>query len=211
MKLFLTILVGSSLTVAMLVSCASVAGAAQWLVNGSSLSGLTTSEFDGGVKFADKKAGIGPIACSLVIDGVLGPESHSEINEVLTLGHARVTLTASLLCKKEGICEESITDIEMAPEKLPWDGVLTESGGKFFNTVFNLGFWMSCLVLGLKVFEECSGTIENEVRNVTGGVELIGVATPNSNCTTGGSSSGEMTFAPGNEMKVLSGTLSVSK
>src|ERR1700722_16420379 len=154
MKRFVATLSAACLIAAILGICTGVAGAAGWLLSGSSLTGFAASELKGEVKFVDKKLGIG-LKCSLVFEGTIGPGSDSSVDEVLNSGHVLVTLSAPLSCKKETDCEEG-TDIYMSPEGLPWDGVLSRSSEKFFNASFGVGYWVSCLELGVRVSEECS-------------------------------------------------------
>jgi hypothetical protein len=132
---------------------------------------------------------------SVVYDGSVGASGEWEITAVLNLAGEEVTLTSPLLCERPSgtNCEASTTDIELAPDGLPWHGlVYLDESGLFLQTVTTTGeFVASCLELGIKITDTCTftgGTLE-----VTNGVEgaMIGKEDeemlPDGNCSVGGS------------------------
>ena len=193
---------------------------AEWLVNGGVVSSSLPSQTTGELLLVDTKANFG-IACSMQLVGSVGPDGVDEITTVLSLAGATVTLAAPLLCKTSVFCEESATDIEFAPENLPWHTLLILTAPEpeaYEDRLYSASYFASCLILGIKVSEECttlneasggSGTI---VLNVTGGVETEPAInlTPLSTCTTGGSEAGEILFAE-NLTTSTEGTLAISE
>jgi hypothetical protein len=201
-------------------SVASVASAsaeatllAEWLIGGRQVSALTLVEGTGEVLFSDTSNG-SDILCGGIGIGSVGPNGEGEVTEVLTLSGVQVTLTSPELCESQAVCEKSTTDVEVAPEQLPWHGslYLTESG-KFLTTLVegNSAYDIACLVLGVRVTDECTTTGATfEVSNVTGGVtaaEESGV--PLATCSIGGAGTGELVPLKGN-LLTASGGLSVS-
>lgn len=186
---------------------------AEWLINGVAVTSSTSVEGTGEFIMEDAKAGIGVICAGSAV-GTVGPDGAGETTEILTLGGVIISLATPLLCKSHKSCEESATDIEAAPEHLPLSGALelTQAGGFRAFAIASADYFVSCLVLGIKVSEECTTTnVSYQVVNVTGGVESVGKGEPAANCTVGGVESGELEFAPGNLLKpTAGGTLSVS-
>jgi hypothetical protein len=184
---------------------------AEWLLNGAAIATTVATAGSEELIFEDNKAGLG-VTCSRILDGNVSGDGKDEVTAVLTLAGVPVSLAAPMLCKSHKFCEESATDIEAALENLPFKTQLelTEAGA-FRDIVTSATYFTSCLVLGIKVSEEC--TIVNgsyEVKNVAGGIEAVGKVTPNGTCTTGGANTGELTFVPGNLLTATGGTLSVS-
>ena len=191
----------SALTVAS--ASAEVTLLAEWLLNGAAIVVLTPAMWTREVLFVDP-LGV-HIVCSYILDGSVGPNGEYEITKVLTLAGVEVTLTATLLCKTVSQCEESATDIELSPEKLPFHGLIFLMENGTFLAREEGTFSLSCLVLGIKVSEECSSTGSTyEGLNVTGGVEVGGVGTPLWNCT-GGAEKGEVEPLAGNLLTLTEG------
>lgn len=203
----------------MVVLCAAFTPAAnallpaEWLVNGAPVTSATNAEGTGEVLMEDLKANLG-MKCSGIGIGTVGPGGTGETTESLTLSREAVSLVSPALCKRLGGCEESSTDVEAAPEKLPWKGlVLRDESGKFFLvTEGQTNYYVSCLILGLKTSEECGTTeVSFEIRNVPGGVEEVGFGKPNATCSLGGAEAARLEALPGNLLTSASGTLSVSE
>ncbi len=101
------------------------------------------------------------------------------------------------------------------PEGLPWTSLayLTE-GGAYEDATFGAAYFTECLVLGIKVSEECkvgTGGTSYEILNVGSGVEAKGETLPESNCTVGGTEAGIIEFDGENSLTLNSGAaLSVS-
>jgi hypothetical protein len=185
---------------------------AEFLLNGAAITTTVATEGSGELILEDNKAGLG-VTCSGILDGNVSADGKDEVTAVLSLAGVAVTLAAPLLCKSHKFCEESATDIEASPENLPFKTQLelTEAGA-FRDIVTSASYFTACLVLGIKVSEECT-TVNGSyvVKNVAAGVEAVGAVTPNGTCTTGGANAGELTFVAGNLLKpTAGGTLSVS-
>lgn len=185
---------------------------AEFLLNGAAITTAVATAGEGELILEDNKAGLG-VKCSGILDGTVSSDGKDEVSTVLTLAGVTVTLTAPLLCKSNKFCEESATDIEASPEKLPFlsQAELTEAGA-FRDIVTAATYFTSCLVIGIKVSEECTATNASyEMLNLAGGIEAMEKVSPNGTCTVGGSGAGELTFAAGNLLKpTAGGTLSVS-
>jgi hypothetical protein len=189
---------------------------AQWLVAGSPLAAELPSLIEGELVTRSIIFGYS-IDCSLHAEGKLLPESQLATLEVLTLSGVATGTPLSgqaILCKAVAGCENSATDVEWWPTGLPWKlEVELEAPSERFVLLFELGFEMKCLVLGLATSEECSwgpGTGSMELVNVAGGVEAKGTSTPLGNCTAGGTESAELEFVAGNLLSSAEGAVSVS-
>lgn len=183
---------------------------AEWLINGAAVTGSTSVKGTGEGLMEDTKLGIA-MKCSFIGIGVIGSDGSGEITEVLSLSME----SPPLLCKSIKGCEESSSDLEVTPHNLPYKGLLsaTESG-KFLSKMTEglASFTISCLLLGIKTTEECSGEgVEYEVRNVVSGVEAVGEGLPRGSCTIGGAGVERLEALPGNLLvPTAGGTLSMS-
>jgi hypothetical protein len=183
---------------------------AEWLIGGQSVLTLTLAKYTFSALLSDTSNG-SDVVCSWVYDGSVGPNGEAEVTEVLTLAGTVVTLTAPLKCESAAVCEKSTTDVEVIPENLPWHLllVLMESNGKFLEIWIGFANTIDCLVLGLKITDECqSENAAVEVSNVTGGVEAAEEAlTPLGSCSIGGAGTGEFVPLKGNLLTTTSGEL----
>jgi len=210
--------IGVLLLVAFAVSAILVASAsaeeispAAWLANGEAITSSLAATVTGEVIIEDTKVGAG-VTCSMSIDGTVGAGGEGTITAILSLSGTEVTLSAPLLCKSHKSCEEG-TDVEVAPEKLPWTtAVDVSSSGTFLEIISAPTFYVTCLVLGFKTSDECVGTNSSfEVLNVTGGVEPMGQSSPKTNCSIGGAETGSLEFLSGSlDTLTGGGTLAVS-
>jgi hypothetical protein len=185
---------------------------AEWLIDGAAVTALTSVD-DTMQSLGSDIAPADGTTCVWTIDGTVGPNGEREDTEFLNGAGVPFTLSAPALCKSDKGCEESATDIEVSPENLPWHTlVYLSEAGQFRYLVEKGSYSSSCLILGIKVTDECTETNASvEIVNVTGGVEEIGAATPLANCTVGGVESGEFVNLTGNLGLALSGTLTVSE
>lgn len=194
------------------IASAEVTLLADWLLNGAEVVSRTEATWQGETVYEDSKADLG-ITCSEIWHIIIiGPSGEDILVEKLTLSGLPISLTSPLLCKSHKFCEESATDIEFSEEDLPALTLLfLVESGQFRDAATGYSYFVSCLVLGIKVSEECTANSSYEVKNVTGGIEGIGKWTPNGTCTVGGSGSGEITWVAGNVLSPVSGgTLTVS-
>jgi hypothetical protein len=173
---------------------------AEWLINGSPVTSLIPFSLEGTVQLGSSN--VFQISCSGIFDGSFDPEAGFQLTAILSLSGTQVTLAAPLLCKSSKSCEESATDIEMAPEGLPWSGSMKlMETGSFLGGAEKSTYFISCLIIGIKVSEECTFVnAQFEIINVAGGVEWRGEGAPLGSCTSGGANSGQFIFASGNLM-----------
>jgi hypothetical protein len=197
---------------AMLASSASAEEAmpllAEWLNNGVAVVAETFTdpgEFVMGEKEKLKAR------CSLILDGEMLADGKGNDTKILTLAGVEVTLAAPALCKSAVGCEENATDIEVAPENLPWKILAFLSAtGEFLELVEGETWDVICLVLGVKISIECTSTdAEFELLNVAGGVEVMGVGKPLGTCP-GGANTFESEQVPGSGDESTTGALTVS-
>jgi hypothetical protein len=185
---------------------------AEWLVNGTGITALISVETRGELLLKDTSNGA-TIICSVILDGSVGPNGEGEVTEVLSTAGVVVTLAAPLLCRGGPVCEINSTDVEVSPEGLPFHSLLfLMEIGSFLDVIFKATYTASCLVLGIKITDEC--TVTNgitEVVNASFGVESIGNVIPLGTCSIGGAGTGELELVTGNQTQPLTGTLSVSE
>jgi hypothetical protein len=192
---------------------------AEWLINGASVTALTsTTNTVEEILLEDLGNKGGAICLSIVFDGSIGANGEFETTELLSLTGTAITLASPVLCEKDtgSVCEESTTDIEIAPDGLPWHGVmfLDETSGKFLATITSkVAYSVLCLILGVKIEDSCNvagGTLE--VLNGTGGVvgkepeEVL----PDGECSASGAGEGTIFFFH-SLLVPLTGTLTVSE
>lgn len=192
---------------------------AEWLVGGKPVTTLTSVITSGELLLKDIKEKI-MVLCSGEFVGSVGPSGEDEITEVLPLGGGTaITLTNILLCTVQEGCEVSPT-ANVAPEGLPFHSLLflDETSGLFLDALFSAGYSVECDILGIPLKEECTtptialGGSAGQVVNVASGVEAsLEPASPNANCTIGGSAQGEAEPGAGTITKSLVETLTVSE
>src|ERR1700735_1495905 len=85
---------------------------AEWLISGSPVTTLTSTEDTGKILLGDAKIGI-KMECEPVWDGSVGANGEVETTELLSAGVA-VSLTKLAACQKLGNCEKP----EFSPEGL---------------------------------------------------------------------------------------------
>jgi hypothetical protein len=181
---------------------------AEWLVDGSAVGTLTNTEAADVFILEDATNGLSAV-CEGVLDGSVGSNGENEINEVLVGGMA-ASLLKPIVCRGERACSG---DLELAPEDLPWHGLLLLTGGGLFrDAVSQMTIWYKCEIIGILMEEECTTKNDTyEVLNVTDGVEGMGEITPLLTCTSGGNGVLAVDFVAGNVERTLGGVLSVSE
>jgi hypothetical protein len=197
---------------------------AEWLVNGAAFSGTLATTYEGTWLLEDTKAFGTKIAgeCMVLFDGTVGPSGEDLTSMVLNLAGTKligVKLTGESLegevdCKADAGCQEN-KDIKvwLTRESFPTLMFLMESGTFLDAFLGTPGYEVECLVLGIADSDECTGNTSGEVKNVTGGVEVIfgeAAGTEKGNCTVGGAGAGVIESVGTNLTKTETGTLSVS-
>ena len=184
---------------------------AQWLANGNLILEALLSDAIGGILFEDLLTGAS-FLCSWLFEGTVGPESADEITMIYTLAGTLIeeldepTATNGMVCEENHLCSKS----EIWPVKLPWltEVELDVTTGLFYELIITGGatYNLLCEVLGMDKVELCeivAGTA-SELLNVTGGVEAMGVAEPESSCN--GETEMDLTEAdPGNLITLVNG------
>jgi hypothetical protein len=186
---------------------------AEWLINSAAVTTSTAVETTGEFRLEDSSFSAGAI-CAAILVGTVGPNGEDQTTEVLSAGGTVATLTAPLLCRPSKGCELNATDIEVSPEGLPFSSLLyLAEFGAFLDATVHAGYSVSCLILGVKVSEECTlANSVDEVVNASFSVEAIGELIPPGNCTLGGAGTGDIEPLTGNSMRPrFSGTLTVSE
>jgi hypothetical protein len=163
-----------------------------WLVNGSEVKSPLPAEISGELILENTSSGT-VIACSVKWDTTLETKGEEKTNALLSLSGAETGETAatSLLCSSSKGCETG-TDIEVWELKigfLTWlyeYYILDPEIAEYLEFLFST-YHTACLVLGIRVEEECSGVEHSGIKakNVTAGVELSGELTPLGKCGSG--------------------------
>ncbi len=191
---------------------------AQWLANGSLILEALLSDAEGGILFEDLLTGA-TFLCSGLFEGTVGPESADEITMVYSLPGTTLIAELDEATATGGIvCTEGLTlcsKAEIWPVKLPWltEVELDVETGLFYELITGAEYNLLCEVLGMDKVELCEvlpGTT-SELLNVTGGVEVMGVAEPESTCN-GETEMGLAEADPGNLITLVNGeSLTVSE
>ena len=182
---------------------------AEWLVEAKPVLTLTSVVIEGELLLEDtsNKAGI---TCSGKFIGSVGPSGEDEVTSVEKLGGGVVgeLPTGGIVCKSETICENSTTDVLAFPRNLPWHTLayLEEVSKLFRDLVFSAGYDVECLVLGIKIVDECTATnASDELVNGVTTVEALGALTPLGNCSIGGAGTGNIENVGANSTLSLTG------
>jgi hypothetical protein len=181
---------------------------AEWLNNGATIPAGThlATVSEGEIILEDEKAGLA-VLCSGEFFGTVGNDGEDVVTLVTALkSTADITLENKLVCTSDKFCDTG-TDILVSPENLPWQTrVVLMENGTFLDVFFAPTYFTECLVLGIKVSEECTAAqTGGEVINIVGGVEAKGKPSPNANCTTGGAGAGKIEFVGPNITKLTAG------
>jgi hypothetical protein len=186
---------------------------AEWLVNGVGVGTLTAAIVTGEFILGDKGVKA-RVKCNYTLDGSIGPNGEAEETEGLTLEGAVITKAAPLLCKSltGSSCEENATDIEASPAGFPWHVLgFLDSNGAYLESIKGETWLVTCLDLGLKISDECTFPETTfGLKNVSGGIEIIGLSTPLGNCTLGGKETGEIEAGTGDGDDSTMGSLAIS-
>lgn len=185
------------------------ASAAEWLINGSPVATLTSTEGIGALVLGDEAIGL-KMLCEAVLDGSVGPAGEDEITEIL-VGGVATSLTKPIKCEGEAGCA---SPAEAAAEGLPWHTKLTVNGTTIEDTIEKATYWSMCNVLGFLTEEECTVTNGKwPLKNGTSDVEVAAgtVVSPPGNCTVGGVEKGTQEFEGTSLTQTLNGaTIAVS-
>jgi hypothetical protein len=168
-----------------------------WRLSGTPLTESVAMEWKGSLKVEDTKTvgGILGVECSDTATGFVGVGGAGEVTKLTTTSCAGLES-----CKKTG---ESIA---ITPLNLPWHTELATVGGALHDVLVSggkgtPGFKVECKVVGLKVEDECSGTLSATLTNGESGVTAAFNKSEKLTCAFGGSGSG---FAEGSQSIVAS-------
>jgi hypothetical protein len=182
---------------------------AEWLIANKGVTTLTSVVVEGELLLEDtsNKAGI---TCSGKAIGSIGPSGEAEVTSVQSLSGVAVGELGSsgLVCKSETICENSATDVIAFPRSLPSHGLayLEEATKLFRGFAFAGGYDVECLVLGIKIVDECSVTNASaELVNGATTVEAKGALTPLGTCSIGGAGTVNIENVGANSTLTLTG------
>jgi|ERR1700722_2435546 len=181
------------------VSAASAFAEDEWLVKGEQVVAGLTADFSGEYLLEDRGAPGGfDIDCSELQIVELLPNGLRIVLSVLNLNGAAPPIICLLLVK--GACTEAAeSEIKGEAIDLPWEGVITLSGGKFIEEILadgggEPGFLVECNTLLGKTDDSCTGETDDELKNVTEGVEGFfsesEAITKRTNCSVGGAKEG---------------------
>jgi hypothetical protein len=189
---------------------ASAYGASEWLLNGSPITTADSVETSGSLILEDSASGTGPVECSGIFVGTVGPGAADKVTEVLSL-----TKTAPPLDCHAAACESELA--EVTPIHLPWTTKIVLNGELFvddFEPVAGKvpGYTVTCKIF-FTITDTCEGLAGADLKNVASGVEgtfeVDAVNNPKGNCSIGGAGSGQVT-GKGVTVPVGGGTLTVS-
>ncbi len=162
---------------------------AQWLAGGNLILEALLSDAVGSLLFEDLLTGAA-FLCSGLFEGTVGPESADEITMVFSLSGVLPPELDESTAMEGIVCTEGLvlcSKAEIWPLKLPWltEVELDVETGLFYELTTGAEYNLLCEVLGMDKVELCvavAGTA-GELLNVTGGVEAMGVAEPESTCS----------------------------
>jgi hypothetical protein len=199
---------------------------AEWLINGASVTTLTSVTTEGKLLLEDEKvpiAGKVSVVCEGILDGSVGANGEDEITEVLNLEGKKVESEATALsCPLQEACEEAG---KVWPAGLPWHTLLIlveeEIEAKLVVSFKDLiqqstaGYNVLCKVFGIAQEDKCvalgnsGGKVSNGATDVLLTAETIA---PNGNCSLGGNGSGKIQVVEGLIFPLMtSETLTVSE
>lgn len=163
-----------------------------WLVNGTEVKSALPAEIGGEITLESTSTGIA-VTCSLKWVTTLEAKGEEKTDALLSLSGTEIGESAGtgLLCTAVKGCESG-TDVEVWGLKidfLTWlyeYYILDPEIAEYLEFLFET-YHISCLVLGIKIEEECTGAEHSGIKatNVTGGVELSGEMTLLGNCGGG--------------------------
>jgi hypothetical protein len=185
---------------------------ANWLAAGEPVVTTLGATFKGSFKLEDTGTLFGntTIECENVsFDENVGVNGVGEILKVLNFLGKEVEQGLkgeALLCEGLKGCERDASETEVWPVALPILPLvfLLETGAKFTIRYSkpgskSVGWETKCLILGSLLEDTCtSESVQINLFNVTGGVELAGETEPGESCTEGNSSSGFTELVSGN-------------
>jgi hypothetical protein len=149
-----------------------------WRLNGTQLGGPLGTSWSGKVKVTDAKtvAGALSLECEDTVEGSSGMAGFGEVTK----------LTASK-CGAAKVCESGASNT-IEPLNLPWYSELVTVEGTIRDVVRSSGngtpgLAVHCKVVGVKMVDECSGTLSLNTKNTESGVSATFNAGEKLNCT----------------------------
>jgi len=194
---------------------ASMASAAEWLVDGAAITALQSTETIGELKLvAEGEPIIGTVevTCSGILDGTISPAGLDEVTELLSLTGTAISKTGltgtSLPCTNTSKC----TTPEVWAVNLPYSSKLESTTDDDTSVAAGIGFEVKCKGIIGEPSDTCTQALGLATLEASGSV-LLGTTNEikTSNCTTAGTAKGSLISPSASEIKVLEGlTLATS-
>jgi hypothetical protein len=174
----------------------------EWLVEESSVTSTLpiTTEIEFLVE--DENGGKSAAICREIIVGTIKPKGEGSITKILNEKEEEISELGGLaiLCKRVSVCENSATDVELSPMKLPWTtsivSMLPEGRLFFLELITGAIYVLSCLALGVKVEDECkqaeNTSIEVQDGPISADIPAGTEISPQAECSIGGKEAGIM-------------------
>lgn len=183
--------------------------AAEWLASGAKITAELVASSTGELLLEDEGAASSVLCTGVIDEKITVLPGGGVIVEILRLADTVVTLAAPLLgtgagsdCVAVKGCAEGSTasPIEVSPLGLPWSTLLflDETTGLFLKSISatEVGYELTCLVLGVKVEDKCTQTnavveVVNDADTGDAAIPANAIGEPRANCSIGGTSKGK--------------------
>jgi hypothetical protein len=195
----LTVLAVSAISV-MFASVAS-AEVGLWAADGKEVTTELDATATGSLDLTDLGAPGGAVTvdCEGALDGYVEAGGLDHISEVLYLGKKETEnlIECEVVKGHEGLCETGML-ADVIPTGLPWESRLELSGAKFVDHTASvgggsLGYMVTCLTILGETLDECTqASAEQEMKEVSGGVEGVSKEEDTGNCSLGGNREGDI-------------------
>jgi hypothetical protein len=187
---------------------------ALWLINGNDVTRPVLVDAVGELTLLDLLNGAG-VLCSGLSEGFVEPESLGLLTMMYDLLSPQ-NLIEELVglaneCTSDAICDAS--SALLWPIGLPWLMEVEQDNpdDTFWRLTLGAAWHFECTVFGIKAEELCEiPEVENEILNVTGGVEAVEETGKAEAVCNGTTAEAEIIHAAGNFTSAENGTLTVS-
>jgi hypothetical protein len=190
---------------------------ALWLLNGADVTGAVLVDAIGELLLLNL-LNLADLLCSGLFEGTVEPESLDLVTMVYDLSLIQNLIEelvgTPIECASDNICDANSGLVW--PVNLPWLTEVEQDSvdGSFWELTFGAGWHLDCTVFGILAEELCELVEgENEILNVTGGIEAVEETNemkPEAKCNEV-ELEGEVVFIAGNLTSAVGGgTLTVS-